>query len=289
MIQDKDGKKWYKTGLHIHTTLSDVRKTPEDVVAEYRAQGYDAIALTDHWVYGAGGNANGLLILPGCEYNSRGHDTVSGVMHLVGIGMEYDPGLTREDTRQHIVAEIIRAGGIPVLAHPAWSLNTVEDALELPEVALTEVYNAVSEAHQSVRAYSENFAELCANRGIYYGLLATDDAHYYDGSDSCKGFTMIQASECTQKAILDALRKGNFYASQGPELLVRREENRVFVECSPCVTVAVMTDSAWSGGRVLRGEDLTEFSYELKETEHWFRVQVWDKNGKCAWSNILEV
>jgi len=289
VIRDKEGNDWYKVGLHIHTTLSDGHKTPEEVVAEYKAQGYDAIALTDHWVYGPGGNINGMMILPGCEYNSRGHETISGVMHLVGIGMQYDPGLTREYTRQQIVDGICSAGGVAVLAHPAWSLNTVADAQALNGVALTEVYNAVSEAHQSVRAYSENFIELCANAGIYYGLLATDDAHYYDGSDSCKGWTMIRAAECTPQALLQALRNGDFYASQGPELYVKREGNRVTVACSGCSVIAVMTDSAWSKGRVLRGENLTEFSYELKETEHWFRVQVWDEHGKCAWSNVQEV
>lgn len=287
MVTDRNGSCWYKLGLHIHTTLSDGKKTPEEVVAEYKANGYDAIALTDHWKYGAGGEMDGMRILSGCEYNSRGHETVGGVMHIVGIGMEREPQLTRESTRQQIVDAINDCGGMAVLAHPNWSLNTVDDARALRGIAHTEVYNAVSEAHQSVRAYSEYFVDLCANAGIPYGLLATDDAHYYDGSDSCKGWVMVRAKACTAPALLQALRSGDFYATQGPQLYVTREGNRLTVECSPCKTIAAVSNLAWTGGRVLRGENLTAFTYECKEMEKWVRIQLWDGDGRCAWSNVF--
>jgi predicted metal-dependent phosphoesterase TrpH len=37
-----------KGALHTHTTKSDGKLTPEEVLAEHRAQGFDFIALTDH-------------------------------------------------------------------------------------------------------------------------------------------------------------------------------------------------------------------------------------------------
>ena len=63
MFTDLTGKKRLKLGLHTHTTLSDGSKTPAEVAAIYKAAGYDAIALTDHWVYGEGGEIGGLTIL----------------------------------------------------------------------------------------------------------------------------------------------------------------------------------------------------------------------------------
>ncbi len=287
MITDTTGNTWYKLGLHIHTTLSDGRQSPEQVAERYKQNGYDAIALTDHWHYGAGGQLAGLHILSGCEYNSRGHDATAGVMHIVGIGMKQEPLLTQEDSRQQIVDGIVGAGGIAVLAHPAWSMNTVDDALE--GIHHTEVYNAVSEAHQSMRAYSEYFVDLCANAGIYYGLLATDDAHYYDGSDDGKGWVMVCADELTDEALLEALRAGNFYASQGPELHVRREGNRILIDCSACRYVAVLSNLAWTKGRIARGQALTHYEYELQETEKWVWVQVCDEAGKLAWSSVMQV
>ena len=70
MIINSLGEKYYKLALHLHTTVSDGRKTPEDVAKEYKADGYDAIAFTDHWKYGEGGELEGLKIISGCEYNT---------------------------------------------------------------------------------------------------------------------------------------------------------------------------------------------------------------------------
>lgn len=289
MVTDQQGNKWYKVGLHIHTTMSDGRKTPSEVIERYRAEHYDAIALTDHWHFAQGDWSDGMLILSGCEYNAPEHDAIRGVMHIVGVGMETPPAVTMESSREEIVEQISACGGLAILAHPAWSMNTLDDARALPGIAHTEVYNAVSEAHQSIRAYSEFFVDMCANAGIYYGLLATDDAHYYDGTDDCKGWVMVRAEELSREAILKALRANDYYATQGPQLYVRREQDRFIVECSPCAYVAVMSNSVWTDGRVLRGEALTHFVYEIQPIDQWIRIQVCDSAGKLAWSRVYQV
>ena len=289
MITDSYGQNWYKVGLHIHTTLSDGRKSPEDVIRLYRENGYDAIALTDHWRYGEGRREEGLLILSGCEYNDPEHDGTVGVMHIVGVGMERNPDLTVGTPHTQVVEEIRACGGLPILAHPAWSMNTLADAQALPGIVHTEVYNAVSEAHESLRAYSEFFVDMCANAGICYGILATDDTHYFDGSDECKGWVMVRAAECTREAIIKALREGDYYASQGPELYVTREDNRFTVECSPCVCLSVLSNLAWTAGRTVRGEDVTGHVYECRPEEKWIRIQCRDKDGRMAWSNVFRV
>lgn len=286
MITDKNGNKYYKLGLHLHTTLSDGHKSPEEAAAIYKADGYDAIAITDHWKFGAGGTLCGLHILSGCEYNLGKSDTMTDVMHIVGIGMDYDPQLTRDASRQQVVDGINGAGGIAVLAHPAWSVNTLADAEALEGITATEVYNAVSEAGQSMRAYSDYFVDICANAGICWKLFATDDAHYYDGIDDRKGWVMVRAEEFSDRALLNALRNGDFYASQGPELFVRREGRKLIIDCSPCQVIGTISNLSWAKNRVLRGQDLTHFEYEIKDAEKWIRVQVCDGEGKSAWSNI---
>ncbi|MBQ9107050.1 MAG: CehA/McbA family metallohydrolase [Clostridia bacterium] len=285
MIVDEQGNKYYKLGLHIHTTISDGRKAPEDVAAEYKADGYDAIALTDHWKFGSSQELAGLKILSGCEYN-MGAETISGVMHILGIGMKHDPQIPNTSTRQQVIDKIKEAGGIAVLAHPDWSLNTVRDAAELSGFAATEIYNAVSEAHQSLRAYSDYFVDVCANAGIYFNLFATDDAHYFDGSDNRKGWIMVKADELSDEALIEAIKKGDYYASQGPDLQVRFD-GKVIVECSPCSIIGVLSNLAWTPDRVLRGEDLTHFEYTIKKNEKWVRVEVVNADGKRAWSNVV--
>ena len=41
-----------KGNLHTHTTRSDGHYAPEEVARHYRENGYDFLAITDHWVYG---------------------------------------------------------------------------------------------------------------------------------------------------------------------------------------------------------------------------------------------
>ena len=131
MFTDKFGKNWYKVGLHIHTTLSDGFLSPEDVATRYKNAGFDAIAITDHWVYHTEDEICGLKIISGCEYNLGGADTATDVMHIVGIGMKEEPCLTPENSRQQVIDGIIKAGGKAILAHPAWSLNTIADVKPL--------------------------------------------------------------------------------------------------------------------------------------------------------------
>ena len=289
MLTDRFGDTYYKVGLHIHTTLSDGAKTPEEVAREYAADGYDAIALTDHWYYGESRTVEGLTVLSGCEYNLGGGDTSLDTMHIIGIGMKHAPRLTPSHTRQQVVDAINSEGGIAVLGHPNWSLNGVEDLANLSGVAATEIYNAVSEAHNSLRAYSGYFVDRCANRGMYPYLLATDDSHYYDGSDNRRGWVMVKAADGGENALLDALRRGDFYATQGPWLHAERQGDKIVIDCSPCSVIGTLSNASYANERVLRGENLTHFAYTLKPLEKWVRVEVQDADGKYAWSNTFVI
>src|SRR2546427_4135886 len=39
---------WLRGNLHAHTTYSDGVKTPQELLVEYEALGYDFLAITDH-------------------------------------------------------------------------------------------------------------------------------------------------------------------------------------------------------------------------------------------------
>lgn len=284
-----NGNNYYKVALHQHTTISDGRVSPEELVALYKSRGYDAVAFTDHWKYHETDNIDGMLILAGCEYDTGRYDTTNGgVMHIVGIGMSEKPDLVKgESTRQEIIDAINDLGGIAVLAHPCWSLNSVNDGLVLEGFTACEIFNSCSEAHESMRAYSDHYIDISANSGRYYGIFATDDAHFYDGSDETIGFVYVKADELSEAAILKALKNGDYFASQGPEVYVTREGNTLKIECSPCSVVSVQSNYSFQRGRTLRGENLTCHEYEFKEDENWARVQVVDKDGNYAWSNIF--
>lgn len=302
MFTDITGKARLKLGLHTHTTLSDGHKTPAEVAAIYKAAGYDAIALTDHWVYGEGGKLEGLCILSGCEYNVSGVDEWTGVLetyHIVGIGMTRDPALPEDyphnldgrirDRVRHIVAEIRAAGGLAVLAHPAWSLNTPEQILGCGDFDATEIYNSVSDWGMSDRPYSGLIVDQIATYGMHLPLLATDDTHYYDG-DECRGCVMVETDAVREMGLVEALRGGRFYATQGPEVHIEcTSPTTVRVRCTPAVKIAFLSNAVWTSGRIQRGEALTEATYELKRHETYVRAEVTDAEGRVAYSNILPV
>lgn len=310
MFTDRLGKNRLKIGLHTHTTLSDGHKTPEEAAAIYKAAGYDAIALTDHWVYGEAGELAGLRILSGCEYDVSGihgenRDTacaaVTEVYHIVGIGMSRKPdipiewrgnGQTGEDVRDRargIVKAIRAAGGFAVLAHPAWSLNTPEQILSVGDVDATEIYNSVSDWGMSDRPYSGIIVDQIASYGMHLPLLATDDTHYYDG-DECRGAVMVEVDAVSQLGLLGALRAERFYATRGPEVhLEQVSPDTVKLMCTPAVKIAFLSNAVWTAGRMVRGEGLTEAVYRIKSHETYLRAEVTDACGRVGYSQIIRL
>ena len=83
------------------------------------------------------------------EYNIGGGDASTGVYHILGIGCSKKPNLTQEAGPQKIIDEVHRCSGIAILAHPAWSLNTAQQAAALSGVDATEIFNSVSDEGES--------------------------------------------------------------------------------------------------------------------------------------------
>ena len=289
MYTDIFGKKRYKINLHTHTTVSDGKKTPEEVARIYKNAGYDAVAFTDHWKFGAESELEGLKILSGVEYNLPGENTKDGLFHVVAVGMDKDPHIPNDKTvtEQNLVDVIHSVGGLAILAHPAWSLNTPSQILKFHGFDATEIYNSVSEAHMSRRPDSSLIVDMLGAQGCLMPLLAVDDAHYYDG-DECRGFIMLEADSLDQADVVSAVREGKFYASQGPEVHLLREGDEFVVKCSPASEIVFLSDCVWSP-RVFVGDGLTEARYKPLNFETFIRAEITDKNGKRAWSCPIKI
>lgn len=288
MYTDIFGEKRYKINLHTHTRRSDGNVSAWVAARMYREAGYDAIALTDHWYVGMGETLDGLLILPGCEYNFGIDPANDGVYHIQSLFHERDPKVEKTDDPQTCIDKIIAAGGIPVLAHPAWSLNDPSEVMKLRDVELTEIYNTVSGKHASNRPYSGAFVDLMACRGKYFGLLASDDTHYYDGDETTAAI-MVKADSLASADLKKAILAGDFYATTGPEAHIKAENGKIEVTCSSAVEVNVYTNAAWSRGRHTVGQCLTHVTVPMSKVDRFARAEVIDNDGRVAYTNFVKI
>lgn len=286
----KEGARFYKGNLHCHTTESDGCKTPEEAIEIYRAMGYDFLALTDHRVLSEPTHLDGdMLLLAGLEMDFM---FPAECLHLIGIGMEQAYAGSKEYRRgpQACIDAMRAHGGRVIVAHPAWSLNTVATLSALRNITAAEMYNSVSTVPwNGERADSGSVLDVAAAHGAFFNFVASDDSHWYQGEQG-RSFTMVQAEALTQEGIFKALDAGHFYASQGPTFeQITVEDRTVKVRCSPVEVVVFYSNLVWAHGRCTAGSGRTEAEYSLdaNEGESFVRVQLIDAQGKKAWSNPI--
>ncbi|MBE0479616.1 MAG: PHP domain-containing protein [Dehalococcoidia bacterium] len=90
-----------KADLHLHTTASDGRLSPRELVRKASGINLDVIAVTDHDSVGGidpaleeAGHIRGILVIPGIEINTDVHD---GETHILGYFIDHhDETLGRE-------------------------------------------------------------------------------------------------------------------------------------------------------------------------------------------------
>lgn len=289
-----EGKPFFKGNLHCHTTVSDGKLTPEEAEKFYRDLGYDFLAITDHRCFSRPTHRSGnMLVLSGTEAD---YFLPAEVVHLVCFGMEESIRGEAEmplPRNMQVCIDLVRKhGGRVILAHPAWSLNTIETMGGLYDISAAEIYNSVSTMPWNAnRADSSVQVDIAASHGIFFNLVATDDAHYYKG-EAGRSFTMIQADELTRESLLEAFDAGRFYCSQGPAFKqISMEDSRITVRCSPVEQIIFYSNAVWAHNRCHQGHDLTGAVYDLSlntsRHERFVRVQIVDAKGRSAWSNPI--
>ena len=294
--------RFFRGNLHTHSTLSDGRLPPEEVCRRYRAAGYDFLALTDHFVglfgYPVADTApyrtDGFTTLPGAELHS-GRLANGEIWHVLAVGLPADfapadaPDFAPRDGQESgpgIARRARDAGAFVAVAHPHWSGLTLEDALSLDAAHAVEVYNHGC-AVEAGRGGGGHTADLMLSAGRRLSLIATDDAHFAS-ADAFGGWVMVKAEENAPGPLLEALKAGAFYASQGPELRdVRVEGPEVVVESSAVERVIVQGHASAATG--VAGPAMTRARLNLATLAHspWIRVTVIDAAGRQAWSNPI--
>ena len=280
IIRNEEGK-WYKGNLHMHTTCSDGHLSPEEAILIYKKNDYDFISITDHRKLSKEQHFEGMLLIPGAEW-----DFSDPVYHILSIGTESDFGYSEGCSIRELIVRINESGGIAILAHPAWSLMNPDEMMNLDGFAAAEIYNSVSAAPWNAnRADSSQYFDLWAAKGKIVPAVASDDSHWYTGEQT-KSYTMVQAEALNTRSIIDAIKAGKFYASQGPRFYeISYDEDKVCVKFSDEVKrVIVYSNSVWVDQRVYDNPN-GEIVYYRAKSDKFVRIELIDGTGNRAWSS----
>ncbi len=292
--------RFWRGNLHTHSTRSDGVLDPAEVCRRYRAEGYDFLALTDHFIGTYGYPIVDTLPFRHADFTTiLGAELHSGAMangelwHILAVGLPPDfaapnspsfQPVEGQETGPQIAARAVAAGAFVAIAHPQWSGMTLADARSITAAHAVEIYNHGC-ATGCDRADGFGIADLLLTEGRRLTLIATDDAHFSE-PDHFGGWVMVKSPENTPEALLAALKAGAFYSSQGPEIRdVRIEADRVIVDSSAVASVIVQ--GRGTGAKATHGHSMTRTEVPLQRLNNspWLRVTVIDSAGKRAWSN----
>lgn len=242
-----------KGDLHSHSYYSDGSDCATVSPADYREEGFDFFALTDHNRYYPSqiaarafeGIPLGINIMPGEEIHTPGT-----ILHIVHIGgkesvcekyihhpEEFEAAVAKiEETLTHIpeqyrhrmalavwsCQEAHKAGGLAIFAHPCWVPQRNNVTTEFCNMLFEEkIFDAVElMAGLSDRSNNIQLAlwieQLLAGNAL--PVVGASDSHFHDAKDRDfnKRFTIVFAKDNTTDAIMQAIREGYSVAADLP-------------------------------------------------------------------------
>jgi histidinol phosphatase-like PHP family hydrolase len=296
--------RFWRGNLHTHSTLSDGGLAPEQVIEAYKDAGYDFVQLSEHFMERFNWpiadtrrrRSNNFTTLIGGELHAPS-TTVGELWHILAAGLPLDfappaPG----ETGPELAARAQAHGAFVAIAHPAWSQLTIEDGRALRDAHAVEIYNHGS-AVENDRGDGFYLMDQLLNEGCRLTGVATDDAHFRHGDhDAFGGFVEVKAETLDPEALLEALKSGHFYSSQGPRIHdVSLGARQASVSCSPVQAITLVTGTSRALSKV--GRQITGATFDLSNVggnnraknapATWVRVTIIDAAGRRAWTNPI--
>ena len=212
LFEDLYARRPYKGDFHVHSNASDGRECPEVTAANYRKNGFDFYALTDHHRYWPSVQCKAYYdtkpvdfrVFNGEEVHSPGNH-----VHIINFGSRYsinelfekDPETYDREVRQildtltvpegvigfeyaaclWVFRKIREAGGLAIFAHPHWKndayhvADTLSDALfKSGEFDVFELVSGHELHNNNLQIAYYNDMRL---RGINIPIVGSSDSH----------------------------------------------------------------------------------------------------------------
>ena len=264
-------QQYFKANLHTHTNISDGMLSREETKQLYKEKGYQILCITDHNIIADHSDLNDedFLMLTGTEVNINDPDMCAFTgktyhlnliakkpdnlwcpvkrfgqfpkagqyeekMQCEEMDVQYDP-----ESINAMIAKANEKGFLVTYNHPVWSGQSYPDYAPLRGLWGVELRNTDSYYWGRSEDNFNIFREL-RNLGNNVFPIGADDMH----ADVMAGgaWIMVGAKTLTYEYVIDALEKGDFYMSCGPEIhSVYVEDNKLKVTCSDARKVCMLT------------------------------------------------
>ena len=274
-------KQYFKTCLHAHSTVSDGKLTPEEVRDAYRAEGFQILAMSDHSVIAEHQHLNlpDFLMLTGSEISIpealyvKGEPYTVRCRHINIISKDpyrlWQPMYVPEEQMQTGYYQGTEHGGMPrtydndninaiidlcnkegfltIYNHPVWSLEYYPDYIPMKGLWGFEYRNTGS----IISGYDENNSRIYDDflqQGNRMVPVIADDMHSQKVKGGVKslggGWVMIGAEKLEYASVIEAMERGDVYASCGPEIKsLTLDGDELTIACSPAVRIQLLTNN----------------------------------------------
>ena len=299
--------RYFKTNLHTHCTISDGRMPLEEVKERYKANGYQVLCMTDHNVIADHSDLNesDFLMLTGIEVNFNAPnygEAYSKTYHLNLISKDptnkwsprelsikrrptaepyealmqwEDMGITCDpESINTMIAKANSKGFLVMYNHPTWSCHEYPDYAPLKGLWGMELRNTEC----CMIGHNENnfrvFKDLL-NCGSRLFPVGTDDAHFPRAVGG--SWIMVGAETLRYDSVIQALEKGDFYMSCGPEITdLFVEDGVLHITCSDAQRVNLESYGRYAKVVIAEDEPLRSARFPL---ESFFEMVNGDPNA----------
>jgi hypothetical protein len=179
--------------------------------------------------------------------------------------------------------------------HPTWSLEGYEEYMGYHGMHAFEMFNGGC-ISCGFGDYNPRVYDDILRGGEKIFAIGADDNHniapdFTRRSDSGWAFTVIKADKLDYKTVTTSLERGNFYASEGPEIYdLYYEDGKVYVTSSDADNIICNYYTRRACIKVNdTDEPVTCAEFAVPEDCVYFRITVTDKQGKHACTNAYFV
>jgi len=184
---------------------------------------------------------------------------------------------------------------IPHINHPnfGWAISA-DELRQVERTKLFEIYNGHHAVNNlgggGVPGMEEVWDRLLSNGKVLYGV-ADDDAHVFkqpgnpDVPGPGRGWVFVRSERLAPRPIVEALERGDFYASTGVELTDYQADAK-----SVTLTIKQRPESKYRiqfigrNGQILREAESSPAEYVFRGDELYVRAKVLESNGRIAWT-----